>query len=570
MRAAPHLAAADEADVEAEIGGERTPRKAGLRVLAGAAAAMVGGALCGATMAAAGLLLTYRLSPPFERSRPPPAVAPSTPPYPGRPPLPPPPPSSPAGPPPTVWEHRHGLNCSGGGYGAFNVALPSQPFGILRANAPVAGADSVRKCMDACVRVDGFGCEAVLFETASGRCYHRRYVNIDRCSPDEGLELFLRTDRRPPSMATPLIIDTDLSFDVDDVGAVCMAHALHDLGEASLLAILHDSGYPHGIGAVSVLSHYYGHDDIPLGAYKGEFGRVRDDYGAQGMLDFEPKVPGEWVTGDYAPTLVKGWPAPVTHRDQVADAVEVYREVLAKAADHSVVIAAIGFATNLAPLLRSGPDVASPLSGKRLVARKVKRVVWQGGWYPARHPAGEVQGAAGDFNWGCGEPWYNTSHCKGEAQFAVSNMPDEVEQVFSEVGYFIGTGGKDVHQCTDASNPCRQAYITNMKAWGIDPDLGRASWDAVVTLAAVRGVERIESYKGGVGGRNNIRPDGGTDEWINATAAGGTPSQQSYLVLAGDQSWRDVEHNSTDVGKAARESLRMEIDRLLCKPRVLN
>ena len=31
--------------------------------------------------------------------------------------------------------------------------------------------------------------------------------------------------------ATPLIVDSDMSFDVDDVMAVCMAHALHDLGE---------------------------------------------------------------------------------------------------------------------------------------------------------------------------------------------------------------------------------------------------------------------------------------------------------------------------------------------------
>ena len=50
----------------------------------------------------------------------------------------------------------------------------------------------------------------------------------------------------------PLIIDTDMSFDVDDVLAVCMAHALHDSGEAKLLAVLHDSGYPEGIAAVSV------------------------------------------------------------------------------------------------------------------------------------------------------------------------------------------------------------------------------------------------------------------------------------------------------------------------------
>ena len=70
------------------------------------------------------------------------------------------------------------------------------------------------------------------------------------------------------SAGVPLIIDTDASFDVDDVVAVCMALALMDRGETDIKAIVHDAGIPEGIGAMSVLSHYYGHDDILLGAYK--------------------------------------------------------------------------------------------------------------------------------------------------------------------------------------------------------------------------------------------------------------------------------------------------------------
>lgn len=346
-----------------------------------------------------------------------------------------------------------------------------------------------------------------------------------------------------------------------------MANALHDRGEASVLAILHNSGYPSGIGAVSVLNHYYGHDEIPLGAYKGEFGRVRLDYGGKGKHDFEPKIPGQWVSGDYVPTLVSKWPSPIQHRDQVPNALDVYRQVLSRAADHSVVIASIGFATNIAALLRSGPDASSPLSGFDLVSRKVKQVVWQGGWYPPRHPD-EVQGLGGDFNFGCGESWYNTTHCKGDAQFATTNMPESVEQIFSEIGGWIGTGGTALHRCSDSNNPCREAYITNMKAWGMDPALGRSSWDAVVTLAAVRGLPAINAVKGGVGGRIVIRPDGGTDKWLEA-AGDGIPSHQSYIVLAGDLPEEGPNHNTTDVGMGAREALRAEIDRLLCQaPRV--
>jgi hypothetical protein len=180
-------------------------------------------------------------------------------------------PPSPPPPPPIVWDVYLGLNCSGGGHGAFNLG-PA-------ADAAVPGAASVRACQDSCARVARYGCEAILFNADKGRCYHRRYIERGSCTADASLTLYVRTDPRLESHATPLIVDTDMSFDVDDVGAVCVAHALHDLGEARLLAVLHDSGYPRGIGAASVLAHFYGHDEIPLGAYQGPFGRVRDDYG---------------------------------------------------------------------------------------------------------------------------------------------------------------------------------------------------------------------------------------------------------------------------------------------------
>ena len=41
--------------------------------------------------------------------------------------------------------------------------------------------------------------------------------------------------------------------DVDDVGALCIAHKLADRGEADILAITHDTGLEHGVGAISVV-----------------------------------------------------------------------------------------------------------------------------------------------------------------------------------------------------------------------------------------------------------------------------------------------------------------------------
>ena len=53
-------------------------------------------------------------------------------------------------------------------------------------------------------------------------------------------------------------------------------------------------------------------------------------------------------------------------------ATALLRKTLAAQPDHSVVIAQVGFSTNLARLLDSPADEYSPLTGRELVERKVK------------------------------------------------------------------------------------------------------------------------------------------------------------------------------------------------------
>ncbi|KAL3892976.1 MAG: hypothetical protein SGPRY_014597 [Prymnesium sp.] len=412
------------------------------------------------------------------------------------------------------------------------------------------GVSSLEACKTSCTLLPSFRCEAVLFST-SRKCYRKRHVDLAHCSDDSAYSLHLRTTARPPSLATPLIIDTDMGFDVDDAMALCMAHALHDLGEARLIGVLHSYGYPKGIAAASVLSHWYGHDDVPLGAYKGTFGR-------------DVEHPNEWKTGDYVPMLTGGrWNMPVDSSERVADASDVYRAALAGAEDGSVVIAALGFATNLANLLTSGGDEHSPLTGVELVRAKVRRVVWQGGWYPARHQHEHPQPDQ-EFNWGCGSRWFvRDADCEGSASFVVEHLPETVEQVFSEDGFFMPTGGA-LMQCASEANPCRQALETNMRAWGLQPSEGRASWDALVTLVAVRGAEEVGGHLEGLGGFNLIDPNG-TNVWH----AGSAPQKrQSYLRLEGDNHWKVMEEKLKKQGHApaAELELQREINRLLCRP----
>ena len=129
------------------------------------------------------------------------------------------------------------------------------------------------------------------------------------------------------TVPVPLIIDTDMSSDVDDVAALCMANALADRKEVELLAVLHNTGLLEGVGAISVINHYYGRDHVPIGAFKGTFGST--------------------IPGKYVPQLAAEFPSPIKNYTEVPDAVEVYRTVLSRQPDQSVTISSIGFLTNL-------------------------------------------------------------------------------------------------------------------------------------------------------------------------------------------------------------------------------
>ena len=62
------------------------------------------------------------------------------------------------------------------------------------------------------------------------------------------LLIILLAVRSQHAAPVPLIIDTDLGFDVDDVGAVAVGNHLHDIGAANLLGVVHNTGFYYGIG----------------------------------------------------------------------------------------------------------------------------------------------------------------------------------------------------------------------------------------------------------------------------------------------------------------------------------
>jgi hypothetical protein len=351
-----------------------------------------------------------------------------------------------------------------------------------------------------------------------------------------------KTNERRHSVARPpvrLIIDTDLGSDVSNLISVCSANAMMDRGEADLLAVLTSTGQPAAIGAISAANHWYSHDRVQLGAYKGVL-----------ATDEVCTI----CRGPYIDDLVTNFSGPVQNYTQVPEAHVLYRKVLAAQPDGSVVIAAHGFLVNLQHLLNSSADEYSALTGVELVRKKVQKIAIMGGHYPRSFPVGAHHAAEWNFGGGCVKPPQFLGGCpwsSAASAYVTQHWPGEVPMVFSgyELGVQIHTGtrllnGRDCPASVEA-NPCKAAFAdfsaVTKRTW-------RESWDSVTSLFAVRGLQDFEIAQSG---HNVVNATDGSDVWsMNATGV-----RQSYLIL----------NETTGVG-----ALQDAIDDLICaKPKAV-
>jgi hypothetical protein len=265
-------------------------------------------------------------------------------------------------------------------------------------------------------------------------------------------------------------------------------------GDINLLAVVHNTGCELGVGGVSAMSHFYGHDNVSVGAWKGQFGSDCTTHlnDASGQDQYLSKIIDN--------PAMRG---PVTSSKEAALAVDVYRQVLAAAPNSSVNIASIGMTTNLRDLLASHPDQFSPLHGYSLIAAKVAKIVWMDGMY----------------NFGCAAGYIGPAEdCCGSAQAALK-MPPSVRLVFSGKGenpdIYSGAGLQTHHP---QNSPCREA----MKDWccnrnsegGVD---GRLSWDPITVMIASLDVGAVYEKEVNYGTQVSADPDGHEHFFGNGT-----------------------------------------------------
>ena len=286
----------------------------------------------------------------------------------------------------------------------------------------------------------------------------------------------------PPVARTPagipIILDTDIGTDIDDAGALAMLHGLASRGEARILAVMSCNRSRWSAPAIDVINTHYGRPDIPIGSSR----TGPDD--EKWYHDAVPAFPHRLATGADAP-----------------EAVSLYRKILAAQPDHSVTIVTIGWLTNMAGLLNSGPDSHSALTGPQLIAAKVNRLVAMGGIWPNNRGEGE----------------YNFTMDRKSAHQVLQNWPTPI--MFTGLGRDVMTGGR-LMATAPADNPVRAFYGSFLKA---NKATERSSWDQIAVLYAVRGLS--DCFTAVTDGRCVAG-----DKEVSAWVPGGGSGKHGYLV----------------------------------------
>jgi len=279
-----------------------------------------------------------------------------------------------------------------------------------------------------------------------------------------------------------IILDTDIDSDVDDVEAVAMVHALADQKKVNLLGVIVTSDDPYAPLCVSAINKYFGRPKVPIGFLKNQREIIhRERY-------------------KYTKQISEEFPHGLKSHEKAEDAVLLYRKLLSKSPDSSVVIVTIGHLSSLQNLLKSGADKISSLSGKELVEKKVAKWLCMGGLFPAGKEA----------NFFNPDP-LSTVYC-------LQHWNKPVTFAGWEIGKNVITGGQYLKDKIPVKSPVYRAYqLYNNFA-------GRSSWDQIaVFLLLDESKKYFDTVKDGY---CEVKDDG-SNKWMTDKDS----PYQEYLVF---------------------------------------
>ncbi len=157
-----------------------------------------------------------------------------------------------------------------------------------------------------------------------------------------------------PAQIPAVIFETDMGNDIDDALALDLLYKAADDRLINLLAVSCHKESATTCDFIDLMNVWYGHPEVIVArAPRCITSNSKDFTKAVCEADRERRA---YARSGKAPE----------------DAVKMYRRLLAVQPDQSVIIISVGFSTTLADLLETTADEFSPLTGRELVASKVK------------------------------------------------------------------------------------------------------------------------------------------------------------------------------------------------------
>jgi hypothetical protein len=299
-----------------------------------------------------------------------------------------------------------------------------------------------------------------------------------------------------------LIFDTDICGDCDDVLALGMIHALESRGLCRLLAVTISVDHELAAPFVDAVNTFYGRGNVPIGVV-GHGGVVEKS----AFLSLVQERDGDHFRYPHSPLSGRS----------ALNATALLRKTLAAEPDRSVVIAQVGFSTNLARLLDSPADEHAQLTGTQLVERKVRLLsLMAGAFQPIEgNPAYRE---------------YNVVRDVASARILAERWPTAMVYSGFEIGIALPYPAASIERdyVYVRHHPLAEAYIRCKP-----PPHNRPTWDLTSVLYAV-GADR-GYFDVSPRGKVNVEPEGSTR--FDATPEG----NHRYLILRPEQKPRVLE-----------------------------
>jgi inosine-uridine nucleoside N-ribohydrolase len=288
----------------------------------------------------------------------------------------------------------------------------------------------------------------------------------------------------------PVIFDTDIGNDIDDVLALAMLHALDARAECRLIGVTLTNPADSIPRFTHLLNRFYGRTDLPVGVSQAKRTTGANRKYPDATL---AEMPGAPSTGPTIP------------------AVPLLRKLLAQSQE-KVVIVQVGFSDNLSVLLDSKADEYSSLDGRALVSAKVSLLSIM----------------AGDFD--TGKPEYNVRIDVPSARKVITGWPTPVVLSGWEVGDAIRYPAASIERDYSyvRQHPVAIAYGHYQKM-----PYSRSTYDLTSVLYAVR--PEAGYFELSAPGRVDVADDGKTT--FTADPAG----SRRYLIVKPAERARIVE-----------------------------